>query len=92
MINANTKNARCRIFEDWIDLLQPLQRTNPIKWSMFFCGIVGFALGAENAPDFSQDSDLSELWEQTTIIPYNADTDKEGCIKVNTREGGQSDE
>ena len=84
-------DPRVKIHRDWIDLISSLEKENPDKWLVFFRSVVGYAVGERVLPDFSDDTELMRLWEQTDCIQFNAIRQNPGHLKrrTNTR-GGKS--
>ncbi len=78
---TSTKGPRCRIFRDWYELLEPLHEREPQKWLRFVDATYNYVYRL-NEPDFSDDAELSSLWDRTNARAYDAATDKPGWIKV----------
>ena len=82
---------RVNISREWIELIKPLEREEgKERWGRFYMSVVGYALGKEQEPDFSDDPELQALWQKTNCRPFDKVTFKPGWLKVWKRKGGAS--
>lgn len=77
----SSRQPRCRIFREWYEMLEPLHEREPQKWLRFVDAAYNYVYRL-NEPDFSDDAELSALWDRTNARAYDAATDKPGWLKV----------
>ena len=75
---------RCRIFREWYEMLMPLHEMEPKKWLRFYEATLNYVYRLVT-PDFSDDAELQDLWDQSNIRPYDSRNDKPGWVKVYKR-------
>ena len=66
---------RCRIFREWYEMLMPLHEMEPKKWLRFYEATLNYVYRLVT-PDFSDDAELQDLWDQSNIRPYDSRNDK----------------
>lgn len=71
-----------RVHREWYELTKPLMDRDGEKWWRLFDGIMAYALGQAEKPDFSDDAELQELWEKTNLRPCDPSGGKDGWLKV----------
>ncbi len=72
---------RCRIYREWYEMLEPLRKRDEKKWWVFNKAVLEYVYYL-NEPDFSDDTELQDLWNRTSVRPYDSGKDKPGWIKV----------
>lgn len=75
---------RCRIFREWYEMLEPLHKREPHQWLRFYEATLNYVYRLI-PPDFSDDTELQELWNRSNIRPYDSRNDNPGWIKVYKR-------
>ena len=81
MMSKTYPQPRVRIFRSWYEMLEPLHEREPQQWLHFVDAVYNYVYRLKE-PDFSDDAELQELWNNTNARPYDSANDKPGWIKV----------
>lgn len=72
---------RCDVATAWSDMVAPLLKRSPLKWKRFLDGVHSYVY-KNIQPDFTDDAELTRLWQRTNACPYDAVADTPGRIRI----------
>lgn len=84
-MNTQGKEPGVNIHREWYELTKPLTEKDEKRWWRFFEGIITYALGESDRPDFSDDAELQDLWEKTNVRQCDFTKGKMGKLSVRKR-------